>query len=132
MNWLSCLAGLITAVAAIVHGFIGTKEFTQFKPTDGNASARQSWTQSLAGWHWVSCDLVFATVGFIVIGCTDWIDNESQLLRIAALYFMGTGFGWLMTVAAVGKPVKNRFVVLGQWLICWIVAVVTWFASSSS
>jgi hypothetical protein len=132
MNWLSCLAGLITGGATIVHGVIGTKEFWLFKPPADSASATQSWTQSLAGWQWVSWDLAFATLGFFVIGLTDWIENEPQLLAIAAMYFVGTGLGWLMTIAFTGKPVKNRFLVLGQWILCWVVAIVAWLASSAT
>lgn len=132
MNWLSCLAGIITGGATIAHGVIGTKEFWHFKPPANSQPARQSWTQSLAGWHWVSWDLAFATIGFFVIGVTNLVENESQLLAIAALYFVGTGFGWLMTITFAGKPVKNRFLVLGQWVLCWIVAIVAWLASDAA
>ncbi len=129
MNWLSCLAGLLTAVATVVHAIVGALEFRHFKPAEDNTTAQQSWTQSLAGWHWVSFDLAFATIGFLMIGFADWIEDESQLLKIAALYFAGTGFGWLVTITVGGKPVKNRFVVLGQWIFCWIIATVAWFAA---
>lgn len=129
MNWLSCLAGMVTAVAAIFHIFFGSKEFKYFEPSKDDAPARQSWTQSLAGWQWVSFDLVFATIGFLVIGTTDLVKNETQMLVIASLYFAGTGIGWLMTVTVAGKSVKNRYVVLGQWALCWVVSVTAWFAA---
>ena len=129
MNWLSCLAGLLTAVATVVHGTVGAKEFNRFKPPPGELTAHQSWTQSLAGWHWVSFDLAFTTLGFITFGLTDWINHESQLLKITAIYFIGTGAAWLMTIHFGEKEIKNRHVVLGQWMFCWIVAVVAWLAS---
>ena len=132
MNWLSCLAGILTAIAAIAHGLIGSREFMRFAPLTDDAAARQSWTQSLAGWQWVSCDLVFATLAFLMIGVTDWADNESQLLKIGAIYFAGTGLAWWATVAKAGRQVENRYLVLGQWIFCWVIAALSWLASSGS
>ncbi len=130
MNWLSCAAGILTGIATIVHGIVGASEFNRFKPPAGDRAAQQSWTQSLAGWHWVSCDLAFATIGFLTIGLTEWIDNERQLLVLAAIYFAGTGIGWLLTIKFGGTPTKNRYLVLGQWIFCWIIATVAWLAST--
>ena len=129
MNWASCFAGVLTALAASAHVTLGTREFARFAPTEENLLARQSWTQALAGWQWVSCDLILATLAFFAIGCSSSTENESIMLRIAAMYFAVTGLAWLMTIAIAGTPVKNRFIVLGQWLFCWLVSVVSWFAS---
>jgi hypothetical protein len=66
---------------------------------------------------------------FFVVGCTSLIGSESIMLRMAAMYFAMTGLAWLMTIAIAGKPVRNRFIVFGQWLFCWLLSAISWFAS---
>lgn len=125
MNWLSLISGILVAIAAGVHAVLGTREFRRLQPAADEMLARQSWVQSLAGWQWVSMDLFVASALLLLVGLTDLVEDESLVLAGCSIYFAIAGTVWLLTVWSAGRGIRNRFLVLGQWMFCWFVSALT-------
>ncbi|GAB5536721.1 MAG: hypothetical protein Rubg2KO_29700 [Rubricoccaceae bacterium] len=128
MNVLALLAGVLTIAAFGVHAGVGAREFRQFAPPVDDSSARTAWVQALSGWHWVSLDLLGTGIVFVVIGLADVIPDEPTVLLVLSGYFALTGLAWLGTVTVAGGDVPKRFVALGQWMFCFLVAALAFGA----
>ena len=127
MNLLALVAGVLTLTAFGAHAVVGASEFRQFAPEAG--PARTAWVQALSGWHWVSATLLAAALLLLVIGCTDVVPQESAVLLVLSAYFGLSGAAWLATVAVSGTGVERRYLVLGQWLFCFLIAGLAFFAA---
>ncbi|MEM8600799.1 MAG: hypothetical protein AAGF99_12840 [Bacteroidota bacterium] len=122
MNLVAALAGGLTLLAFGVHALVGASEFRDFAPTVSSGQARTKWLQALAGWHWVSVDLLAATVLLFVVAFTDLVAHEPTALLLLAGYFALAGVAWLGTLVVAGRGVRRRYLALGQWLFCFLVA----------
>ena len=75
MNTLILIANILTLLAFVVHTFVGDKELKVNEPTnetDDNFQKREKWTMARCGWHWISFDLLFAT-----INCYPFANNQT-------------------------------------------------------
>ncbi|MEM9665055.1 MAG: hypothetical protein AAF970_08985 [Bacteroidota bacterium] len=123
MNPFALAAGALTLLALGAHAFVGAREFRQFAPRPTAGAPRMAWVQALSGWHWVSVDLLLATALFVLIGAADVVPDEPTVLLGLSLYFAACGVAWLVTVAVTGRRSgPGRFVQLGQWIFCLVVA----------
>ncbi len=129
MNLAAAIAGALTLVAFGLHAVVGAREFRQFAPDPDAGQPRTAWVQALSGWHWVSVSLLAAAALFFLIGFSDVIPAESAVLIGLSVYFGLCGFAWLVTVATAGRGVARRFLVLGQWLFCLLVAGLAYLAA---
>ncbi|MEL6615761.1 MAG: hypothetical protein AAFQ43_08490 [Bacteroidota bacterium] len=120
MNVLALIACVLVLLAFGIHTVVGAREFRLFAPEAGDA--RRAWVQALAGWHWVSVSLLASGVLFGVVGASDALPDERSVLGGLALYFGACGLAWLATVAVSGARVPRRYLVLGQWAFCVVVA----------
>jgi hypothetical protein len=68
------------------------------------------------GWHWISFDLLFASIGLGLINFTDFFDNEKTLLQILTVYFLGYAIVWAVTITISMQFPKN-YLKLGQWML---------------
>ncbi|MEM6645143.1 MAG: hypothetical protein AAF730_02715 [Bacteroidota bacterium] len=128
MNGFALAAGLSTLIAFGAHAVVGAQEFRSFRPASSAEKPRIAWVQGLAGWHWVSVDLLAAAVLLLVIGLTDRLPDEGTILMVLSGYFALTGLAWLATLIVSGRSVPNRYLRLGQWLFCFTVAALAWLA----
>ncbi|MEM1055760.1 MAG: hypothetical protein AAGI52_09540 [Bacteroidota bacterium] len=122
MNLFSTLAGVLTLLAFGIHTVAGAREFRLFAPSREARGPRRAWVQALAGWHWVSVSLLASAGLFLAIGLTDRVPGEPTVLLGLAGYFAACGLAWLATVAISGGEVRRRYLVLGQWVFCFLVA----------
>ncbi|MEM6286152.1 MAG: hypothetical protein AAF845_03250 [Bacteroidota bacterium] len=121
MNLLATLAGLLTLAAFAVHAVVGAREFRPLAPPP-EAATRTAYVQALAGWHWVSVSLLSTGLLFMTIGATDRVPAEAVVLRALAAYFAACGLAWLLTLVVSGQGVERRYLALGQWVFCALVA----------
>ncbi|GAB5520970.1 MAG: hypothetical protein RhofKO_32210 [Rhodothermales bacterium] len=128
MNGFALAAGLLTLAAFGAHAWVGAREFRLFAPPPEAVQPRTAWVQGLAGWHWVSVDLLASAVLFLLMGLTAWLPNEGTLLLVLSGYFALTGLAWLSTLILAGGGVPNQYLKLGQWLFCFLVAGLAWLA----
>lgn len=124
MNIPILIANILTLLAFLVHTFVGDRELKLIEPRDQpdrKFQKREKWTMARSGWHWISLDLLFATIGLCIINFTDYLGSENLLLSILALYFLGYGFAWL-TGIIISKSFPGNFIKLGQWILLWLIS----------
>lgn len=116
------IANILTLLAFIVHTFMGDKELKIIEPKiDKDYLKREKWTMARSGWHWISFDLLFTTIGLGLINFTDYLENEKLLLRILTVYFLGYGIVWLIAIA-ISKKFPKNYLKLGQWILLWLIS----------
>lgn len=118
------LANLLTFLAFVIHTFIGDREVKMIQPitnTENWAEKQEKWTMARCGWHWISFDLLFATIGLSLINFTDYFSNEKTLLQILTVYFLGYALVWAFTIA-ISKKFPKNYVKLGQWMLLLLIS----------
>jgi drug/metabolite transporter (DMT)-like permease len=73
------------------------------------------------GWHWVSFDLLFATLGLGLVNFTEFFDNEKTLLQIISVYFLGYAIVWALTIS-ISKAFPKNYLKLGQWMLLLLIS----------
>ena len=129
MNIAILIANILTLIAFVVHTFVGDKELKLNEPIEGvdeHYQKTEKWTMARCGWHWVSFDLLFATIGLGMINFTNYFDNEKTLLQILALYFLGYAIVWALTIA-VSKRFPKNYAKLGQWMLLLLISGLIYF-----
>ncbi len=132
MSVLILIANILTLLAFIAHTFVGDKELKIIEPlaeNDEKYLKREKWTMARSGWHWISFDLLFATIGLALINFTDFLENEKLLLQILAVYFLGYGVAWLIGIT-ISRKFPNNYFRLGQWLLLWLISGLIYWESS--
>lgn len=123
MNTPIIIANALTFLAFLAHTFIGDRELNLIAPapeSDPKHLLLEKWTMARGGWHWVSFDLLFASIGLGLINFTDYVQNHEFLLRLLAIYFLGYGAVWLLVIIISKRFPKNYFK-LGQWMLLWLI-----------
>jgi hypothetical protein len=128
MNAALLIANLLTALAFVVHTFIGDKELKINEPSDDsdvNFQKREKWTMARCGWHWVSFDLLLASLGLGLVNFTSFFNDEKTILHLLGIYFLGYALVWFLAIA-ISKPFANNYLKLGQWVLLLIIGVLIW------
>ena len=124
MNTLILIANILTLLAFFVHTFMGDKELKLIEPKndqDEKNEKREKWTMARCGWHWISFDLLFATIGLGLINFTDFFENENTLLQILSVYFLGYAIVWAFTII-ISKQFPKNYLKLGQWILLLVIS----------
>lgn len=130
MNIALIAANILTLISFAVHAFVGDRELKIIEPqseaTDENFQQREKWTMARCGWHWVSVDLLFATIALGLINFTNFFDNESVVLQLLTIYFLGYSVAWGLTIL-ISKHFPGNYLKLGQWLLLFLICVLIYF-----
>lgn len=124
MNLALVIANVLTLLAFFLHTFLGDRELKLIEPeheNDRECIKQEKWTMVRSGWHWISFDLLFATIGLGLINFTGYLENEKLLLQILAIYFLGYGIVWLIGIA-ISKSFPKNYLKLGQWILLWLIS----------
>lgn len=124
MNIPVLIASILTFMAFILHTFMGDKELKLIEPDiieDKHYTKREKWTMARSGWHWISVDLLFATIGLALVNFSDYFVNEIFILQIIAFYFASYGIAWLIGIF-ISKRFPMNYLKLGQWGLCWVIS----------
>lgn len=133
MNILILIANILTFLAFVIHTFVGDKELKINEPTgetDENFQKREKWTMSRCGWHWVSFDLLFATIGLGFINFTSYFENEKMLLQLLSIYFLGYAIVWALTIV-VSKQFPKNYLKLGQWILLLLISGLIYYGTKN-
>ncbi len=125
------VANVLTLLAFVIHTFVGDKELKIIEPLDAledNYQKREKWTMARCGWHWVSFDLLFASIGLGIINFTDFFDHEKTLLQVLAVYFLGYAIAWALTIA-ISKQFPKNYLKLGQWILLLLISGLIYFGA---
>ena len=132
MNIPILIANILTLLAFFIHTFMGDKELKIIQPTADIynwTNKQEKWTMARCGWHWVSFDLLFASIGLALINFTGFFDNEKSLLQILTFYFLGLTFVWTITIF-ISKPFEKNFLKLGQWILLLIISGLIYYGQN--
>lgn len=113
------LATILTILAFFAHTIGGDMEVQMMQPELGStnwAENQQIWTMVRCGWHWISFDLLFASVGLMLVNFTNFFDNKRTVLQILSFYFLGYAIVWIL-ILLISKPFPDNFLKLGQWIL---------------
>ena len=124
MNIPILIANMLTFLAFVIHTFVGDKELKVNEPieeTGEKLQKREKWTMARCGWHWVSVDLLLATIGLGLINFTNYFDNEKTLLQILTIYFLGYAIAWAFTIV-ISKQFPKNYLKLGQWILLLMIS----------
>jgi hypothetical protein len=119
MNTPILLANILTLLAFFIHTFMGDNAVRKLEPTevtDGNFKKREVWTMVRGAWHWISVDLLFATIGLALINFTNFFDNKTILLKILSVYFLGYAVVWIFIIA-ISKQFPKNYLKLIHWVL---------------
>ena len=125
MNFFLLFAFLLTLAAFFIHTFLGDKEISLLKPLDlGKQEAKmlEIWTMTRSGWHWISLDLLFASLALGLILFTDILPSEELLLQILSFYFGAYGIIWIF-ILLISPSFSGKFMKLGQWLLLIMISL---------
>jgi len=132
MNTPILIANILTLLAFFIHTFIGDRELKSIEPntdTDNWITKQEKWTMARCGWHWVSFDLLFASVGLALINFTDFFDNEKTLLQILTIYFLGYTIAWAFTIV-ISKQFPKIYFKLGQWILLLLISGLIYYGTN--
>lgn len=129
MNIAILSANILTLFAFVLHTFVGDKELKVNEPSEtmeDKILKREKWTMARCGWHWISFDLLFASIGLALINFTDFFDNEKTLLQLLTIYFLGYALVWVVTIA-ISKQFPKNYLKLGQWILLLLISGLIYF-----
>ncbi len=116
------IANLLTFLAFLAHTFVGDQEIhLLIDQNDGpTRQYRSTWTMARCGWHWVSLDLLIASVLMAVINFSDLLPEEGAITLLLAIVFSAYGLIWMVTIL-ISPTFSRRFFLLGQWLLLLVI-----------
>lgn len=112
-------ANILTGFAFLAHTFGGDLELNSIQPAinfDSWAEKQQIWTMARCGWHWISFDLLFASIALALINFTNYFDNKKTILQLLSFYFFGYAIVWLFVIL-ISPSFPYNFLKLGQWIL---------------
>ena len=113
------IANILTALAFLAHTFGGDIEITSIQPAiniDNWAEKQQIWTMARCGWHWISFDLLFASVALALINFSNYFENKKTILQLLSFYFLGYAIVWFIVII-ISPSFPSNFINLGQWIL---------------
>jgi len=113
------LANILTALAFFAHTFGGDMEINSIQPSvgiDNWAEKQQIWTMVRCGWHWISFDLLFASIALALVNFSNFFDHRKGVLQLLSFYFFGYTIVWLF-VLLISDSFPDNFLKLGQWML---------------
>jgi hypothetical protein len=113
------VANILTGLAFLAHTIGGDIELTSIQPIlsiDGWVEKQQIWTMARCGWHWISFDLLLASVALTLINFTNYFENKKTILQLLSLYFLGYAIIWFIVIL-ISTSFPNNFLNLGQWIL---------------
>ena len=132
MNIPILIANILTVLAFVLHTFVGDKELKVNEPSEtieDNFLKREKWTMARCGWHWISFDLLFASIGLVLINFSNFFDNEKTLLQILTTYFLGYAVVWALTIV-ISKQFPKNYFKLGQWILLLFISGLIYYGNS--
>jgi uncharacterized membrane protein YfcA len=124
MNGFLLVANILTFLAFVIHTFVGDRELKVILPKidPNDFDPLEKWTMARCGWHWVSVDLLFASILLVLINFSNYFEQEQIILKLLSIYFIAYAVIWFFTIL-ISKSFPKNFLKLGQWVLLIIIAV---------
>lgn len=125
------LANILTVLAFVAHTIGGDLEISTFEPsthTDHWAEKQQIWTMIRCGWHWISFDLLFASIALALVNFSKFFEQPKSILQLLSLYFFGYAIVWIL-ILLISKSFPYNFLQLGQWMLLLTISGLLYYGS---
>lgn len=124
------LANILCALAFFAHAIGGDRELLQIRPIPDKEhfQKQQYWTMARCGWHWISFDLLAASVLLALINFAQMFQGERVILQLLSIYFAGYGLFWLITIL-ISESFPKNWMYLGQWMLLWLISGLIWLGN---
>jgi hypothetical protein len=129
MDTLLFIASVLAVLAFFVHTFAGDREIHLLQPSDHTeeeVNLQEKWTMAPCGWHWISFDLLLASIVLALVNFTDYFEDSTAPLQFLSFYFFGLGTVWIFTIL-ISRPFRGRFLKLGQWILLLLIGDLIYF-----
>lgn len=129
MNITLLIANALIFLAFLIHTIMGDRELHLIQPesgSDNNYQKTEKWTMARCGWHWISIDLLLATIGIGIINFTNYLENEKFLLQLLSIYFLSYAIIWTLTIY-ISRQFPKNYLKLGQWLLLLVISALIFF-----
>jgi len=131
MNTILISANVLVLLTFMVHTFGGDGSYRKIEPAPESAKRlRIFWTMGRGAFHIVSVDFLFAAIGLALINFTDYFEESKLLLNLLALYFLGYGIAFFLTLV-ISKKFPNSFFKMWQWVLMLVIAGLIFWGNSS-
>ena len=113
------LALTLTSLAFLAHTFGGDMELLVIQPKNGIDNwdeQQQIWTMARSGWHWISIDLLFASIILALVSFTKTFNQPKTVLNLLTIYFLSYAIVWFLVIL-ISPTFPNNFLKLGQWIL---------------
>ena len=113
------IASILTGLAFFAHTIGGDIELASIQPSiniNNWVEKQQIWTMARCGWHWISFDLLFASIVLSLINFTNYFENKRTILQLLSTYFLGYGVVWFFIIL-ISPSFSNNFLNLGKWML---------------
>ena len=124
MNGYLIAANVLTGLAFLLHTFQGDREIQLLYPSadaEHFDKKQETWTMTRCGWHWISIDLLLATLLLASFNFSNYWGMEKVVLQLLAFYFAAYGVIWLFLIL-ISPGFRHNYVKLGQWLLLFLIA----------
>lgn len=125
------LALLLTSLAFFAHTIGGDMELLMIEPSigiDNWAEKQHIWTMARSGWHWISIDLLFASVILGLISFSKTFKNPKTVLNLLRIYFLSYAIVWFFVIL-ISPTFPNNFLKLGQWVLLLTISGLIYFGA---
>ncbi len=130
MNTILIIANVIVLFTFVIHTFGGDQNLREIEPeADNPKRLRIFWTMSRGAFHIVSVDFLFASIGLTLINFTDYVKDTKLLLNLLALYFLGYGIAFLVSLI-ISKKFQNIYFKMWQWLLMLAISGLIFWGNS--
>lgn len=130
MNTILIITNVLILFTFIIHTFGGDGSYRKLEPKrDSPKRLKIFWTMGRGAFHIVSIDFLFATIGLTLINFTGYFNEPRILLNILALYFLGYGIAFLLTLI-ISRKFENIYLKMWQWLLMLVIAGLIYWGNS--
>ena len=125
------LALLLTSLAFFAHTIGGDMELKIIQPNNGVdnwAEKQQIWTMARSGWHWISFDLLFASILLALVSFTKTFKQPKTVLNLLTIYFLCYAIVWFFVIL-ISPTFPGNFLKLGQWMLLLTISGFIYFGA---
>ena len=123
------IAALLTILAFFAHTIGGDMEIQTIKPVqDAGFEKQQIWTMARCGWHWISYDLLFASISLLLVVFSKVFEHPRTVLQLLTLYFFGYAIVWI-AVLLLSDSFPYNFLKLGQWMLLLTISSLIYYGN---
>jgi hypothetical protein len=131
INIAVLVANILAILAFFAHTIGGDVEIQTLIPMPQQTdwvNKLQIWVMARCGWHWISFDLLFTSIGLYLVNFSNFFDSKKTILQLISVYYLGYCIVWTI-VLVVSPQFEGNFLKLGQWMLLLVISGLSYLGS---